>query len=76
LTRIALHVRVAVHLPHRIWQSGPRRSRRAFLLIAVYVDRRSALEMPWPVAGSYRSSHSRLPSRRAAACGLSARPVV
>jgi hypothetical protein len=28
--------------------------------------------MPWPDAGSNRSSLSRLPSRRAAACGLSA----
>jgi hypothetical protein len=36
------------------------------------VDLQNALEMPWPVAGSDCSSLSRLPSRRAAACGLSA----
>jgi len=41
-----------------------------------HVDRRSALEMPWPVAGSNRSSLSRLPSRRAAACGLSREALV
>jgi hypothetical protein len=57
---------------NRSGRPGPQRSRRAFLPKRCTPTIGGALEMPWPVAGSNRSSLSPLPSRRAAACGLSA----
>ena len=50
------HVRVGVHLSHRIWQSGPRRSRRASCRSGVRRPSERPRDALAVKAGSYRSS--------------------